>query len=985
MAHLYTIFTHTTSSTLDPAWRSFLADASSSSLVLTLPTILCDGIIFDIKRSDNIATNTVTVVPTGPALIDGLTSISLFCQQGRSIISKDDNWYTIHSDNSSLEVANTIFVDVTYGDDSTGTPDQPGLPFLTLNAARAAADLVSKPVNIRVHPGYYKGTKLDGDQVNWTFDNGTTIEAEGVLFQGLTGTVTGYSVWGMANIICNIAGQNVIDLTSGGNYRIVFQANSIQATSAACIRVADEVAGVFVIKDTLVRTGTYKNSGDPKESVCQLYSNYTKGTGVTINANAIIAADGEVCIGLPKIDQNSKWVVNVPVIQSLGPIAIGKENGSAELTVNASEIKSAGPNLSATPLAAATICHLEGGIMRITADKLTCDSSGQASCHRAIYAGSLTAGGSTIVDIAELTVISGIASKIPVIHVSGGSITGSINKADVSPLNLERTFVLTDGGSTYVSIDKLFGPVTGRVWDISDGLIPVVVNQQVNEINYGSLLSYNGTNVNTKIVLEIGRSETGLTNGIAINGLAGICTISSKQTVSSCSGPFISLVTASTGIFGYTGNYISLTNATGSLALLNGPQEINLRFDDINLTGAGITQWLGNLQLDFGNISIAGTFYQDVNDANKTADIKFGTLTNATNTTIVSVTSTATQVNINGNRVISSSISANIISVANGTMNLTLQQLINNPGVVATNSQSALSVSGTGALFASIQQIRTQGTIWTNSSSSECSLDGQVAESLGRTTGEMTNGIVLTGSARTSINLQLLRIRGSVNAGIAAVLINTSTAGQSLDLNITRITWTTVGAGAARPNAVIMQGTQPKLYGIINQIDLINGIRNESTSNTSQLDLNGQNYNVAGGPVLFSSSAGIVRLNVMMAATTTGQALIFNRIAGVAMIGEYNNYYISGKYTSAAGSTVVAITGMGVGSPSSGNGIMFMDAILICTLASSPITFTATVGGANFGIRPMTIYCRITPIGGTITNTSGLPAPNGIYLGAGIV
>lgn len=126
----------------------------------------------------------------------------------------------------SIDVANTLFVDITNGNNSTAQVGRQDLPYATLGAARTAA---SSGDTIVVRPGTYSGTNLLKDGVNWVFEGVGTVTGSDI-WSDLGSAVTskifapGWTFAGTSETV-NITGQSFVDIvfdeiTSSGNIGI---------------------------------------------------------------------------------------------------------------------------------------------------------------------------------------------------------------------------------------------------------------------------------------------------------------------------------------------------------------------------------------------------------------------------------------------------------------------------------------------------------------------------------------------------------------------------------------------------------------------------------------------------------------------------------------------------------------------------------------------------------------------------------------------
>src|SRR6185369_11589601 len=84
---------------LTTASRVYLVDASNNFIVLRLPDKTgMDGVNFIIKRIDTEATNVVTLVGfNNTQLINSLAGLALGVTEGLTLVSFNNNWYTLVS------------------------------------------------------------------------------------------------------------------------------------------------------------------------------------------------------------------------------------------------------------------------------------------------------------------------------------------------------------------------------------------------------------------------------------------------------------------------------------------------------------------------------------------------------------------------------------------------------------------------------------------------------------------------------------------------------------------------------------------------------------------------------------------------------------------------------------------------------------------------------------------------------------------------
>lgn len=126
------------------------------------------------------------------------------------IIKTKDEFGAITPIGSSPKEASVIYVDATFGDDSTGAINDPGKPFVTLSGALGVASFGD---TIIVRRGsYFQSSSIATDGVNWYFMPDTYVSGFGNLFDDfgsdMTFNVYGHLVCQMSGICLNISGAN---------------------------------------------------------------------------------------------------------------------------------------------------------------------------------------------------------------------------------------------------------------------------------------------------------------------------------------------------------------------------------------------------------------------------------------------------------------------------------------------------------------------------------------------------------------------------------------------------------------------------------------------------------------------------------------------------------------------------------------------------------------------------------------------------------
>lgn len=94
MSNLYVTLA-TASTTCDYGFDTYLVDATSGNITLTLPSYTGDGPNIMISRIDS-STNTVTIVAADTGItVNGASSVSLNSHENVRLVMLQDHWYTV--------------------------------------------------------------------------------------------------------------------------------------------------------------------------------------------------------------------------------------------------------------------------------------------------------------------------------------------------------------------------------------------------------------------------------------------------------------------------------------------------------------------------------------------------------------------------------------------------------------------------------------------------------------------------------------------------------------------------------------------------------------------------------------------------------------------------------------------------------------------------------------------------------------------------
>jgi hypothetical protein len=208
---------------------------------------------------------------------------------------------------TNVNVANTLFVDATYGDDATAEVDDLTKPFETLTAARNAAN--SGDV-VFVHPGVftYDNTNATGNQYNGNMDTLVNLWKDGVTYYFAEGskivfanqTITGqdmylfrpYSATSFER--CNVFGKlqfvgtSIGPDTSGGNTNFIDGQETAGATALGYEFNCEMFSSISTVGGfSINRTNTVGSQAIINLTIDKLINNYA-GNGQTGSGAMIV-------------------------------------------------------------------------------------------------------------------------------------------------------------------------------------------------------------------------------------------------------------------------------------------------------------------------------------------------------------------------------------------------------------------------------------------------------------------------------------------------------------------------------------------------------------------------------------------------------------------------------------------------------------------------------------------------------------------------
>lgn len=252
----------------------------------------------------NDGANSLAVFPsTGDSIDDGTVNASITLAPGSSVTFtavSGTNWET---SNKAISVGKTLFVDITYGNNTTAKPYDPAYPYSTIAAAVTAAtsgDL------IWVRPGTYPvTTNILKEGVSFYCDKGVTITSTSILFNADTtagGTTLTLPFFFIGHAIINdtdLGGEGFLATRTNPNANITIEADAITTSN---------ISNGMVLRDgylNLLVRGNYTNGGrcfrlqDTCSLDAEIWGICTSTS--SSNFNAIVYSSGMSWTGLANI------------------------------------------------------------------------------------------------------------------------------------------------------------------------------------------------------------------------------------------------------------------------------------------------------------------------------------------------------------------------------------------------------------------------------------------------------------------------------------------------------------------------------------------------------------------------------------------------------------------------------------------------------------------------------------------------------------
>ncbi len=252
----------------------------------------------------NDGANNLAVFPaTGDSIDDGTVNASITIAPGGTITFtaiSDSNWET---SNKSVSVGKTLFVDITYGNDTTAKPYDPAYAYATIAAAVTAA--ISGDL-IWVRPGTYPvSTNILKEGVSFYCDKGVKITSTSLLFNADTttgGTTLTLPYFFLGHAFINdtdLGGEGFLVTRTNPNANITIETDAVTTANTSNGMILRDGYVNFLVR------GNYSNGGrcfrlqDTSNLDAEIWGTCT--TTVASNFNAIVYSSGFSWVGLANI------------------------------------------------------------------------------------------------------------------------------------------------------------------------------------------------------------------------------------------------------------------------------------------------------------------------------------------------------------------------------------------------------------------------------------------------------------------------------------------------------------------------------------------------------------------------------------------------------------------------------------------------------------------------------------------------------------
>jgi len=371
-------------------------------------------------------------------------------------------------DGSNL-TGKTLWIDGTNGNDSTATSGRIDLPYLTLAAAKAAANAGDL---IHVRPGSYSVTAtILKNGVNWHFEAGATVTRTTAVDSGIIDDD------GSA-MTCNVSGEGVFVLTLAQciDYTACVRsrhANSVITVHARRIGVTQGVAQVGVPMGVYGQNGTL--FVECSESI------YAQDQSALATGIAVYWYNGDMFVRAPHI-----WADHVAVYPHGAAVTVGDMFVSADLIETISEAGTDQPgtifDFSEDPTAATWI---EAKIIKSPGNAIAAVQHGLANFGGKLYvrsqkifgrieSNSDSSSALLYVDADKIDAVGNGTSGRPALVYQRGSAKTRIDCRHWNPLSYTGESIKVAGGTLFLRNGDLLGGSSLKGVEVSGGTLHAV-------------------------------------------------------------------------------------------------------------------------------------------------------------------------------------------------------------------------------------------------------------------------------------------------------------------------------------------------------------------------------------------------------------------------------------------------------------------------------------------------------------------------------
>ena len=452
-----------------------------------------------------------------------------------------------------------MYVDDVYGNNVTGTPDRPDLPYLTISGAYGAANAGD---TIHIRPGTYTVNLNLTTFVNFYFENGTTVTGNFMGSSDFTGyadfvhggfaplfDLTGGSLIECNSITSNISFTNIISINHNGSTSIITIRKSYSTTSGSqVIPTLIFLDGTLYFNCPLVTATVQRYFIDARalsylniDRVVNMGTNAAGGT-MYYNAKTIMCATGGEPGLIPLIvTAGTCYLTSDMIVNTSSSYAIRVRN-FATMVLNVKEIVATqSANGYALSVAGAAIC--KGYIGKMSSSLNAIQISG---CDE------------TTLIINEIDAVDGFLLINQNDNLDVNDVDIKINKVNVSAML--TAYNITSGNNSIINASVT---VCKLICDGDNGRIISITGapSALNVDYYGDLIRSNGTGVTLLNSATIGNVLVDVKYATTSN--------TSSNIILGTAAPIIPSVTLCGKFVNTTNNLISIVPQNLTLTMRN--------------------------------------------------------------------------------------------------------------------------------------------------------------------------------------------------------------------------------------------------------------------------------------------------------------------------------------------------------------------------------------------------------------------------------